>query len=170
MCLPWFWANLLSVQICLYLPSDLSFNQRWSHYFLLSEQKLSLQGILCSHVWNCSECRFKVQSIKEWYFLGSCYNIRDPNSAKSLLQLPGNAHESWQPCLLQGLWQLEGFQQEGNHFQSWAAWESPRLTASAQETSFPWSPWLSPSQWGESKIKPNWACYWSMPGTHVSEA
>lgn len=67
----------------------------WLHHFLLSEQTPSWQAILCFPVWNCSEYKFKVQSFQELHFYGSCYNICDSNSAKSLLQLPGNGPECW---------------------------------------------------------------------------
>lgn len=89
MCLPRFWAILSSacLQICLYQVMTAS--------VLLSDQKPSLQGILCFSVWNCSRCKFKVQSIQELHFYGSCCNICDSNSAKSLLQVLGNAPECW---------------------------------------------------------------------------
>lgn len=62
------------------------------------------------------------------------------NSCYSCQEMPLNVAIN---CLLQGLWQLEEFQEEENNFHSRAAWKIPHLTSSTRETSFPLSPRLS---------------------------
>lgn len=129
--LTWFWAALSSayLQICLYQVMTTSLST-------VSKEALVARNPWFP-IWNCSECKLKEQSIQELHFYASCYNIRDSNSAESLLQLPGNAC-LWMlaiNCLLQVLWQLEEFQEEGN-FQLQAAWKIPVLVSPLEKLLF----------------------------------